>query len=153
MAYHTFHNVETRIIRIFNTYGPRMRMDDGRALPTFFRQAMRGEDITVFGDGMQTRSFCYVDDLVEGIYRLLLSDYHLPVNVGNPVEITIKQAAEEVIALTNSTSRIIHLDLPKDDPKVRQPDISKAKEILGWEPTVDRVEGLKRTYDYFKTVV
>ena len=128
-------------------------MDDGRALPTFFRQAMRGEDITVFGDGMQTRSFCYVDDLVEGIYRLLLSDYHLPVNVGNPVEITIKQAAEEVIALTNSTSRIIHLDLPKDDPKVRQPDISKAKEILGWEPTVDRVEGLKRTYDYFKTVV
>jgi len=130
-----------------------MRMDDGRALPTFFRQAMRGEDITVFGDGMQTRSFCYVDDLVEGIYRLLLSDYHLPVNVGNPVEITIKQAAEEVIALTNSTSRIIHLDLPKDDPKVRQPDISKAKEILGWEPTVDRVEGLKRTYDYFKTVV
>jgi len=153
MAYHTFHGIETRIIRIFNTYGPRMRMDDGRALPTFFRQAMKGEDITVFGDGLQTRSFCYVDDLVEGISRLLLSDYHLPVNVGNPIEITIKQAAEEVIALTNSTSKIINLDLPKDDPKVRQPDITKAKEILGWEPTVNREEGLRRTYEYFKTVV
>lgn len=153
MAYHNFHNVETRIIRIFNTYGPRMRMDDGRALPTFFSQAMNGQDITVFGDGMQTRSFCYVDDLVDGIYKLLMSDYHLPVNVGNPVEITIKQAAEEVVALTGSSSKIIYKDLPKDDPKVRQPNITKAREILGWEPKVDRAEGLKRTYEYFKSIV
>ncbi len=153
MAYHTFHGVDTRIVRIFNTYGPRMRLDDGRALPTFFRQAMQNEDITVFGDGMQTRSFCYVDDLVEGIHRLLMSDYHLPVNVGNPVEITIKQSAEEVVALTNSTSKIIYLDLPKDDPKVRQPNITKAKEILDWEPTVKRSEGLVKTYEYFKTVL
>ena len=153
MAYHTYHGVETRIVRIFNTYGPRMRVDDGRALPTFFSQAMKNEDITVFGDGSQTRSFCYVADLVEGIYRLLLSDYHLPVNIGNPVEITIKQAAEEVVKLTNSKSRLIYLDLPKDDPKIRQPDISRAKEILDWEPKVSREEGLKITYDYFKTVV
>jgi len=150
MAYHTFHGVETRIVRIFNTYGPRMRMDDGRALPTFFSQAMNGDDITVFGDGSQTRSFCYVDDLVEGIYRLLLSDYHLPVNCGNPVEITIKQAAEEVISLTNSKSKIIYKDLPKDDPKVRKPDITRAKEILDWEPKINREVGLKRTYEYFK---
>lgn len=153
MAYHTFHGVETRIVRIFNTYGPRMRLNDGRALPTFFAQAMRDEDITVFGDGSQTRSFCYVQDLVEGIYRLLLSDYHLPVNIGNPVEITIKQAAEEVVKLTNSKSKLIYLDLPKDDPKIRQPDITRAKKILNWEPKVNREEGLKITYDYFKTVV
>ena len=151
MAYHTFHGVETRIVRIFNTYGPRMRMDDGRALPTFFSQAMNGDNITVFGDGSQTRSFCYVDDLVEGIYRLLLSDYHLPVNCGNPVEITIKQAAEEVISLTNSKSKIIYKDLPKDDPKVRKPDITRAKEILDWEPKINREVGLKRTYEYFRS--
>lgn len=150
MAYHTYHGLETRIVRIFNTYGPRMRMDDGRALPTFFSQAMKGENITVFGDGSQTRSFCYVDDLVEGIYRLLLSDYHLPVNCGNPVEITIKQAAEEVIALTGSSSKIINVDLPKDDPKVRKPDISLAKSLLDWEPRVNRSQGLKLTYEYFK---
>lgn len=153
MAYHTYHGLETRIVRIFNTYGPRMRMDDGRALPTFFSQAMKGEDITVFGDGSQTRSFCYVDDLVEGIYRLLMSDYQFPVNCGNPVEITIKQAAEEVVALTGSSSKIIYTDLPKDDPKVRQPDISLAKEILDWEPKVNRAEGLKETYEYFKTKI
>lgn len=153
MAYHNHHQVETRIVRIFNTYGPRMRMNDGRALPTFFRQAMEGEDITVFGDGMQTRSFCYVDDLVEGIYRLLLSDYHLPVNIGNPVEITIKQAAEEVLALTQSNSKIIYTELPKDDPKIRQPNISKAKEILDWTPEFDRDRGMKLTYDYFKEKV
>ena len=150
MAYHTFHNVETRIVRIFNTYGPRMRLNDGRALPTFFRQAMEGEDITVFGDGSQTRSFCYVDDLVDGIYRLLLSDYHLPVNVGNPVEITIKQLAEEVLSMTGSTSKVIYTPLPKDDPKIRQPKIDKAKEILGWEPKFDRAEGMNLTYEYFK---
>lgn len=150
MAYHNFHNVETRIVRIFNTYGPRMRMNDGRALPTFFRQAMQGEDITVFGDGLQTRSFCYVDDLVEGIYRLLLSDYHLPVNIGNPNEITIKQLAEEVISLTNSSSTIANNPLPVDDPKVRQPDISKAKTILDWYPMVDREEGMDLTYNYFR---
>lgn len=153
MAYHTFHGLETRIVRIFNTYGPRMRMDDGRALPTFFSQAMNNKDITVFGDGSQTRSFCYVDDLIEGIYRLLLSDHHLPVNCGNPVEITIKQAAEEVVKLTGSNSKIIYTDLPKDDPKVRKPDISKAQEILDWTPKVDRVEGLAKTYEYFKTYV
>jgi len=153
MAYHTFHGIETRIVRIFNTYGPRMRMDDGRALPTFFSQAMKGEDITVFGDGSQTRSFCYVDDLLEGIYKLLLSDYHLPVNCGNPIEITIKQAAEEVIKLTNSKSKIIFTDLPKDDPKVRRPDISLAKEVLSWEPKIDRREGLQKTYQYFKTLL
>jgi len=130
-----------------------MRMNDGRALPTFFRQAMEGEDITVFGDGLQTRSFCYVDDLVEGIYRLLLSDYHLPVNIGNPVEITIKQAAEEVLELTQSKSKIIYTELPKDDPKIRQPNISKAKEILDWEPKFDRAKGMQLTYEFFKEKV
>ncbi len=150
MAYHNFHGLETRIIRIFNTYGPRMRLDDGRALPTFMSQALRGEDVTVFGDGSQTRSFCYCDDLVEGIYRLLLSNYHMPVNIGNPVEISLLQFAEEVIALTGSKSKIVFEPLPQDDPKQRQPNITKAKEILGWQPTVDRSEGLKRTLDYFK---
>ncbi|MBX2907424.1 MAG: SDR family oxidoreductase [Taibaiella sp.] len=149
-AYYTFHGVETRIIRIFNTYGPRMRLDDGRALPTFLSQALRGEDLTVFGDGSQTRSFCYVDDLVEGIYRLLLSDYTMPVNVGNPAEITLLQFAEEVLALTGSKSKIVYKPLPQDDPKQRQPNITKAREILGWEPKVDRHEGLKRTLAYFK---
>jgi dTDP-glucose 4,6-dehydratase len=151
MAYHNFHGVETRIVRIFNTYGPRMRVDDGRALPAFFAQAIRGEGLTVFGDGSQTRSFCYVDDLVEGIYRLLLSDYHLPVNIGNPDEISIRDFAEEILALVgNSEAKIIYKPLPADDPKVRQPDITKAREILGWEPTVPRAEGLKVTLDYFK---
>jgi dTDP-glucose 4,6-dehydratase len=150
MAYHNFHGVETRIIRIFNTYGPRMRLDDGRALPTFMSQALRGEDVTVYGDGSQTRSFCYCDDLVEGIYRLLLSDYHMPVNIGNPVEISLLQFAEEVIALTGSKSKIVYEPLPQDDPKQRQPNITKAKEILGWQPTVDRSEGLRRTLEYFK---
>lgn len=153
MAYHNFHGVETRIVRIFNTYGPRMRLNDGRALPAFMYQALTGEDITVFGDGSQTRSFCYVDDLVDGIYRLLMSDYHLPVNVGNPAEITIKQFAEEIVALTGTASKIIYEPLPKDDPKQRRPDISRAREILGWEPRVERSEGLRRTLEYFKTVV
>ncbi len=149
-AYHTFHNVETRIIRIFNTYGPRMRLDDGRALPTFMSQALRGENITVYGDGQQTRSFCYVDDLVEGIYRLLLSDYSRPVNIGNPSEITLLEFAEEVLKLTGSTSKIVYEPLPQDDPKQRQPNITKAQNILGWNPKVDRKEGLKRTLEYFK---
>jgi dTDP-glucose 4,6-dehydratase len=150
MAYHNFHKVETRIIRIFNTYGSRMRVNDGRALPAFFSQAIRGEEITVFGDGSQTRSFCYVDDLVEGIYRLLMSDYHLPVNIGNPDEISIKDFAEEILALVgNPAAKITFNPLPVDDPKVRQPDISKAREILGWEPQVTRAEGLKRTLPYF----
>lgn len=153
MAYHTYHKVETRIVRIFNTYGPRMRADDGRALPTFFSQAMKGKEITVFGVGDQTRSFCYVTDLVEGIYRLLLSDYALPVNIGNPTEITIKQAADEVVRLTGSSSKIVYLDLPTDDPKVRQPDITRAKEILDWTPKIGREEGLKLTYEYFKEVL
>jgi len=153
MAYHTYHGLDTRIVRIFNTYGPRMRLDDGRALPAFFSQAITGEDITVFGDGSQTRSFCYVDDLVEGIYRLLLSDYVFPVNIGNPDEITIKEFAEEIIKLTNTNQKIIYKPLPKDDPRQRQPDITKAKEILGWEPKVARKEGLKITYDYFKNVL
>lgn len=150
MAYHTFHGLETRIVRIFNTYGPRMRLDDGRALPAFMSQALEGKDLTVFGDGSQTRSFCYVDDLIEGIYRLLLSDYSQPVNVGNPSEITIKEFAEEIIKLTGTDNKIIYKPLPKDDPKQRCPDITRAKEILGWEPKVDRAEGLKRTYEYFK---
>ncbi|NCX96524.1 MAG: SDR family oxidoreductase [Chitinophagia bacterium] len=150
MAYHNFHGVETRIIRIFNTYGPRMRLDDGRALPTFMSQALRGENLTVYGDGSQTRSFCYVDDLVDGIYRLLMSNYHRPVNIGNPSEITLLQFAEEVIALTGTTSKIVYEPLPQDDPKQRQPNITKAREILGWEPKVDRHEGLKRTLAYFK---
>jgi len=152
MAYHTFHNVDTRIIRIFNTYGPRMRLNDGRALPAFIGQALRGEPLTVFGDGSQTRSFCYVDDLVEGIYRLLLSDYHLPVNIGNPNEISLKEFAEEVLALTGNATSIVYKPLPLDDPKQRQPDITKAKQILGWEPKVNRKEGLKITYDYFKSL-
>jgi dTDP-glucose 4,6-dehydratase len=152
MAYHTFHGLETRIVRIFNTYGPRMRLDDGRALPTFMSQALRGEDITVYGDGSQTRSFCYVDDLVEGIYRLLFSDYAKPVNVGNPAEITIKDFAEEVVALVGGNSKVIYEPLPTDDPKQRQPDITKAKELLGWEPKVDRSEGLRITLDYFKNL-
>ncbi len=150
MAYHTFHNLETRIIRIFNTYGPRMRLDDGRALPAFLGQALRGEDLTVFGDGSQTRSFCYVDDLVEGIYRLLLSDYAQPVNIGNPDEISIKDFAEEIIKLTGTDQKIVYKPLPKDDPMQRKPDITRAREILGWEPTVSRSEGLKITYEYFK---
>ncbi len=149
MAYHTFHGLETRIVRIFNTYGPRMRLNDGRVLPAFIGQALRGEDITIFGDGSQTRAFCYVDDLVEGIYRLLLSDYPYPVNIGNPDEITISQFAEEIIALTGTKQKVVYLDLPVDDPKQRQPDITKAKEILNWEPKVSRKEGLKRTYEYF----
>lgn len=152
MAYHTYHNLETRIIRIFNTYGPRMRLNDGRVLPAFIGQALRGEDLTVFGDGSQTRSFCYVDDLVEGIYRLLLSDYAYPVNVGNPTEITIKEFGEEIIKLTGTTQQLVFKDLPKDDPKQRKPDITKARELLGWEPKVDRAEGLKITYDYFKSL-
>lgn len=154
MAYHNFHQVETRIVRIFNTYGERMRVEDGRALPAFFSQAIRGEGLTVFGDGSQTRSFCYVDDLVEGIYRLLLSDYHLPVNIGNPDEITVKQLAEEILDLVgNPDAKIVYKSLPVDDPKVRQPDITKAKEILGWSPKVPRAEGLKKTYEYFKATV
>ena len=152
MAYHNFHGLQTRIVRIFNTYGPRMRLNDGRALPAFIGQALRGEDLTVFGDGSQTRSFCYVDDLVEGIYRLLLSDYHLPVNIGNPSEITLKQFAEEVITLTGTKQKIVYRPLPVDDPKQRQPDISRAREILGWEPKVARKEGLKATYEYFKSL-
>lgn len=152
MAYHTFHNVETRIIRIFNTYGPRMRLNDGRALPAFIGQALRGEDLTVFGDGSQTRSFCYVDDLIEGIYRLLFSDYASPVNIGNPDEISLKEFAEEVLKLTNSDVKIKYRPLPVDDPKQRRPDITRAKELLGWEPKVSRSEGLKITYDYFKSL-
>jgi len=152
MAYHNIHHIETRIVRIFNTYGPRMRLNDGRALPAFIGQALRGEDLTVFGDGSQTRSFCYVDDLIEGIYRLLLSDYHMPVNIGNPNEISLKDFAEEVLKLTGSSVKIIYKPLPVDDPKQRQPDITKAKQILGWEPKVLRAEGLKKTYDYFKSL-
>jgi dTDP-glucose 4,6-dehydratase len=153
MAYHRYHGVETRIIRIFNTYGSRMRLNDGRALPTFMRQALEGEDITVFGDGSQTRSFTYVDDLVEGIWRLSQSDEAEPVNIGNPEEVTILEFAQEVIELTGSKSNIIHKELPKDDPQVRKPDITKAKAVLGWEPRVDRKEGLKKTLDYFKEKV
>nr|WP_294899277.1 UDP-glucuronic acid decarboxylase family protein [uncultured Pedobacter sp.] len=152
MAYHTFHGVETRIVRIFNTYGPRMRLNDGRVLPAFIGQALRGEDLTVFGDGTQTRSFCYVDDLVEGIYRLLLSDYVQPMNIGNPDEITIGQFAEEIIKLTGTNQKVIYKDLPQDDPKQRRPDITKARAILNWEPKVNRAEGLKITYEYFKTL-
>lgn len=150
MAYHRFHGLETRIARIFNTYGPRMRLNDGRVIPAFIGQALRGEDLTVFGDGSQTRSFCYVDDQVEGIYRLLLSDYSGPVNIGNPDEITIKDFAEEVIKLTGTDQKIVYKELPKDDPMKRQPDISRAKAILNWEPRVSRSEGMKRTYEYFK---
>lgn len=152
MAYNSFHGVQTRIVRIFNTYGPRMRLNDGRALPAFIGQALRGEDLTVFGDGSQTRSFCYVDDLIEGIYRLLLSDYHLPVNIGNPNEISLKDFAEETLALTGGKVKITYKPLPVDDPKQRRPDITKAKTILGWEPKVSRSQGLKITYDYFKSL-
>jgi dTDP-glucose 4,6-dehydratase len=150
MAYHTYHNLETRIVRIFNTYGPRMRLNDGRALPAFIGQALRGEDLTVFGDGSQTRSFCYVDDLVEGIYRLLMSNCAQPVNIGNPDEISLRDFAEEIIKLTGTTQKIVYKDLPTDDPKQRQPDITRAKELLNWEPKVSRADGLDITYTYFK---
>ena len=152
MAYHTFHGLETRIARIFNTYGPRMRLNDGRVLPAFIGQAIRGEDLTVFGDGSQTRSFCYVDDLIEGIYRLLFSDYTQPMNIGNPDEITIKEFGDEIIKLTGTKQKLIFKSLPTDDPKQRRPDISKARTILGWEPKVNRAEGLKITYEYFKSL-
>jgi dTDP-glucose 4,6-dehydratase len=152
MAYHNFHGVETRIVRIFNTYGPKMRLNDGRVLPAFIGQALRGEDLTIFGDGSQTRSFCYVDDLVEGIYRLLHSDYVYPVNIGNPDEISIRDFAEEIIKLTGTNQKVIYKDLPVDDPKQRQPDITKARALLNWEPKIDRAEGLERTYAYFKSL-
>jgi dTDP-glucose 4,6-dehydratase len=152
MAYHRFHGLETRIVRIFNTYGPRMRLNDGRVLPAFIGQALRGEDLTVFGDGSQTRSFCYVDDLIEGIVRLLHSDYAEPVNIGNPDEISILDFASEIIALTGTDQKVILKDLPVDDPKQRKPDISLARSLLGWEPQVDRTEGLKRTYAYFRSL-
>ncbi|MCC6287336.1 MAG: SDR family oxidoreductase [Chitinophagaceae bacterium] len=152
MAYHTFHGVETRIVRIFNTYGPRMRLNDGRALPAFIGQALRGEDLTVFGDGSQTRSFCYVDDLIDGICRLLYSGYEQPVNIGNPDEISLKEFAEEIIKLTGTHQKIIYKPLPTDDPKQRQPDIMRAKNLLGWQPKVNRAEGLKITYEYFKSL-
>lgn len=152
MAYHTYHKLETRIVRIFNTYGPRMRLNDGRVLPAFIGQALRGEDLTVFGDGSQTRSFCYVDDQVEGIYRLLMSDYSLPVNIGNPDEITIKEFAEEIVKLTGTKQQIVYKPLPQDDPKQRQPDTTRAREILGWEAKVSREEGLKITFEYFKSL-
>ncbi len=152
MAYHRFHGVETRIARIFNTYGPRMRLNDGRVIPAFIGQALRGEDLTVFGDGSQTRSFCYVDDEIEGLYRLLLSDYVAPVNIGNPDEISILDFAQEILKLTNSNQKIVLKPLPKDDPMQRQPNIDRAKKILGWEPKVSRAEGMKKTYDYFKSL-
>jgi dTDP-glucose 4,6-dehydratase len=151
-AYHTFHGVDTRIVRIFNTYGPRMRLNDGRALPAFIGQALRGENLTVFGDGSQTRSFCYVDDLIEGIYRLLMSNYTMPVNIGNPHEISLLDFAKEVLKLTGSSVSIEFKDLPVDDPKQRRPDITRAQELLGWQPTIDRAEGLKITYDYFRSL-
>ena len=152
MAYHRFHGLETRIARIFNTYGPRMRLNDGRVIPAFMGQSLRGEDLTVFGDGQQTRSFCYVDDLIEGIYRLLFSDYTLPVNLGNPDEITILEFAQEILALTNTNQKIKYKPLPKDDPLKRQPDINLAKKILNWTPKVKRSEGMKRTLEYFRTL-
>jgi len=152
MAYHTYHNVETRIVRIFNTYGPRMRLNDGRVVPAFIGQALRGEDLTVFGEGLQTRSFCYVDDLIEGIYRLLFSDYVYPVNIGNPNEITIKDFAEEIIKLTGTQQKVIYKPLPVNDPLQRQPDITKAKEILDWQPKIDRSEGMKHTLEYFRNL-
>ena len=151
-AYHTFHGVDTRIVRIFNTYGPRMRLNDGRALPAFIGQALRGENLTVFGDGSQTRSFCYVDDLIEGIYRLLMSNYTMPVNIGNPHEISLLDFAKEVLKLTGSSVSIEFKDLPVDDPKQRRPDITRAQELLGWQPKIDRAEGLKITYDYFRSL-
>ncbi|MFN3873576.1 MAG: UDP-glucuronic acid decarboxylase family protein [Ignavibacterium sp.] len=153
MAYHRYHGLQTRIVRIFNTYGPRMRLNDGRVLPTFIGQALKGEPLSIFGDGSQTRSFCYVDDLIDGIYRLMLSDEVYPVNIGNPDEITIRQFAEEVLSLTGSNSKIAYYPLPEDDPKVRQPDISKAKQILGWEPKVSRTEGIKKTLEYFREII
>jgi dTDP-glucose 4,6-dehydratase len=152
MAYHTYHKVDTRILRIFNTYGPRMRLNDGRVLPAFIGQALRGEDLTVFGDGSQTRSFCYVDDQVDGIFKLLMSDYHLPVNIGNPDEITIREFAEEIVKLTGTKQKVIYHPLPQDDPKQRKPNIEKARKILGWQPKVSRAEGLKITYEYFKSL-
>jgi dTDP-glucose 4,6-dehydratase len=152
MAYHRTHGLETRIVRIFNTYGPRMRLNDGRVLPTFIAQALRGENLTMYGDGSQTRSFCYVDDLIEGILRLLFSDYHLPINLGNPEEITIKEFGEEIIRLTNSNSKLISLPPMEDDPKQRKPDITLAKKILDWEPKISRKEGLKKTLEYFKSL-
>ena len=152
MAYHRYHGGDTRIIRIFNTYGPRMRLNDGRVIPAFMGQALRGEDLTVFGNGLQTRSFCYVEDEIEGIYRLLMSDYHLPVNIGNPDEITILDFAQEIIAITGTDQKIVYKELPKNDPLQRKPDITKAKEILGWEPKVGRAEGMQRTYNYFKSL-
>lgn len=151
-AYHTFHGVDTRIVRIFNTYGPRMRLNDGRALPAFIGQALRGENLTVFGDGSQTRSFCYVDDLIEGIYRLLMSNYTMPVNIGNPHEISLLDFAKEVLKLTGSSVSIEFKELPVDDPKQRRPDITRAQELLGWQPRIDRAEGLKITYDYFRSL-
>ena len=153
MAYHTYHRLDIRIVRIFNTYGSRMRINDGRALPAFFSQAIQNQDLTVFGDGTQTRSFCFVDDLIEGIWRLLHSEYPYPVNIGNPSEITILQLAHEIIGLTNSSSAISFKSLPLDDPKIRQPDISKARELLGWEPVISRKDGLLKTYEYFKEVI
>ncbi|WP_037318216.1 UDP-glucuronic acid decarboxylase family protein [Salegentibacter sp. Hel_I_6] len=152
MAYHRFHGLETRIARIFNTYGPRMRLNDGRVIPAFIGQALRGEDLTIFGDGLQTRSFCYVDDQIEGIYRLLLSDFSDPVNIGNPDEITIKDFAEEILKLTGTNQKIVFQELPEDDPLKRQPDISRAKKVLGWEPKVSRSDGMKITYNYFKSL-
>lgn len=152
MAYHTYHGLETRIVRIFNTYGPRMRLNDGRVIPAFIGQALRGEDLTIFGDGSQTRSFCYVTDQVEGIFRLLHSDYVYPVNIGNPDEITIKDFATEIIKLTGTTQKVVYQDLPMNDPMQRQPDTTKAREILGWEAKVKREEGMKLTYDYFKSL-
>lgn len=152
MAYHRFHGMETRIVRIFNTYGPRMRLNDGRVIPAFMGQALRGEDLTIFGDGLQTRSFCYVDDQIEGIYRLLMSDYSLPINIGNPDEITIKDFAEEIIKLTGTNQKVIYQDLPVDDPLQRKPDITKAKQLLGWEAITDRKEGMKKTFEYFKSL-
>ncbi len=152
MAYHNFHGLKTRIVRIFNTYGPRMRLNDGRVIPAFMGQALRGEDLTIFGNGKQTRSFCYIDDQVEGIFRLLMSDYHLPVNIGNPDEITINDFAEEIIRLTETNQKIVYKALPENDPLQRQPDISLAKKVLNWSPKVSRSEGLKITFDYFKTL-
>lgn len=152
MAYHTFHGLETRIVRIFNTYGPRMRLNDGRVIPAFMGQVLRGEPLSIFGDGSQTRSFCYIDDQVEGIYRLLMSDYHLPVNIGNPDEITISEFANEIAVLSSVDTKITYHPLPINDPLQRQPDITLAKNILGWEPKVDRAEGMKITFDYFKTL-
>jgi dTDP-glucose 4,6-dehydratase len=152
MAYHRFHGLDTRIVRIFNTYGPRMRLNDGRVIPAFIGQALRGEDLTIFGDGMQTRSFCYVSDQVEGIYKLLLSKYNFPVNIGNPNEITIKDFADEIISLTGTDQKVTYKELPQNDPLQRQPDISLAKELLGWEPIINRSEGMKLTLDYFKSL-